>query len=180
MRELVGRTQHPVKGRFGCNILAPIGQDGHDLAGCQVPELLRIGQRQQPLTFHLTEPVLGHLASSRPTVAKGWRTPPTLQGAQAQANGLAGAILACACGDGLIDEHDDLTALCKRGHLSSSSHSARNFFCSTSNAAASASAFSLRTNSRLSFTFSSFNNRDSLLTLVAFVAIQKAVLQLSN
>jgi len=58
------------------------------------------------LTLHLTEPVLGLLAPSRPTVAKGWRTAPTLQGAQAQTNGLAGAILACASGDSLIDEHD--------------------------------------------------------------------------
>src|SRR5471030_1277283 len=178
--ELILGLQHAVEGRFRGNVLPAVGQPGHDLTWRKMAEFGRVGNRQQALAFEHAQLIFGRLYPCRPAIAgtSSLIVLPALQGAFAQRNDLAGTRLACTCNDRLGHHGHHLLALWKGGHGASSSHSARNFFCRISNAAASASALSLRTNSRLSFTFSSFNVRTSRVPDDSCPPAQKAVCQL--
>src|SRR5450759_2416631 len=105
------------------------------------------------LAFHGAEFILGRLHSDRSLIATLRVVLPALQRALAQTDRRAGAILACATFDGIVHQCNDFAALWKTSHLASFSHSARNFFCNISSAAASASALSLRSNSRFNCSF---------------------------
>jgi len=73
---------------------------------------------------------------------------PALEGAQADADLSAGADQACTSGIRLADQFDRLLAVRGAGQPSASSEQkASHFFCSTSKAAISAMAFSLRCSS---------------------------------
>src|ERR1017187_8232757 len=103
--------------------------------------------------FHCAKFILGRLHSDRSLIATPCAVLPALQRALAQTDRRAGAILACTTLDGIAHECHDFAALWEASHLPSFSHNARNFFCNTSNAAASASALSLRSNSPFNCSF---------------------------
>src|ERR1700675_2748954 len=105
------------------------------------------------LAFHCAEFIFGRLHPERSLIATPRVVLPALQRALAQADRRAGAILTRTTLDGIAHECHDFPALWEASHLPSFSHNARNFFCNTSSAAASASALSLRSNSRFNCSF---------------------------
>ena len=91
MGQLALRPQHPVEGRFGADIALLIGQSGHDLARRQVAKLGRVGHRQQRRPLQRRELVRRRLVPQRaPVRIILGRQIPTLQGAFAEAQQLAG------------------------------------------------------------------------------------------
>ena len=118
-----------------------------------MPKFPRVRYRHQMLAFYCAQFILGRLHSARPLIAMLRTALPALQRALAQTDRRAGAILACAHLDRIVHQCNDFAALWEASHLSSFSHSARNFFCNISSAAASASALSLRNNSRFNCSF---------------------------
>ena len=131
-------------------------------------EFRGIGNGQNTLPLKVVQLVTRLLNAHWPAIASGCGSP-ALQSTLTHADHGTGLPLACAALDGFIHHVQDAVTRCEIGQLSSLSHSARNFFCSTSKAAASANAFSLRRSSarrsmarswplmRLSLTLSAWN-----------------------
>src|SRR5665647_86240 len=103
--------ENAVKGRLRGDVLARIGQSGNDLAGREMPELIRVGHRQQGLALQLAETVLRRLHPGWALVPPGLVTLPALQGALTQGDGATGMFLAGAGRDGLVHQFQHLAAL---------------------------------------------------------------------
>src|SRR5690606_29111005 len=147
---LIGSLQNPVERRFRGEILAPIRQPRHDLAGRQVGKLRPVARRQDALAFRLAQRVRG-LRPHRLWAPIGTNLPfagPALEGSRRDADNPAGWRQARAGLAGLINQLDGFTAIRGADHSSSPSPQiARAFFDRVNNAAVSASAFSLRLSS---------------------------------
>jgi hypothetical protein len=151
---LTMRVQHPVKAGFGANEQALIRQCGHDLSWRQRGVLMLIAGKQDPLAFLLAQ-AMGDMAGAASTAVLAdpftqEALPPALEGAQGNADLPAGSVEGGAAGLGLTDQLNCLLPVRGTGQPSASSEQkASHFFRSTSKAAISAMAFSLRCSSFL-------------------------------
>src|SRR5690606_22718527 len=143
-----------IKRRFAGQVRALIGQDGHDLRGGHVRKARLHTGGQHGLLLKLAELVAGRCAFGLRAAISSYAiaTHPALIRAQAQACGSTRCTQASSISLSLLDHLDELLAFHMRGHAPSSLllWNASSFFVSTSSAAASARAFSLRRNSRSS------------------------------
>ena len=147
------------------------------LAGRQVRKSSGVGDGEQLVAFKHAEPVRRFLYARGPLIAALHVALPPLRRTFAERDYRAGAVLACTGLDHFGDRCHHCYLLWQRGHLPSSSQSARNFFCRLSNAAASAfaSALSLRSTSRCSLSLSSLRERSAFESAGAnFLSAQKA------
>ena len=136
--------------------MALIGQCWHDLPRWQRGVFRLIAGEQDSLTFLLAQAMRNQARTAFTTVltvpVTPKVTPPSFDGAQGNAEFTAGAHQPGASGIRLDDQRDRHPPLGGTRQASSSSEQkASHFFRSTSNAAASARAFSLRCSSFYSF-----------------------------
>src|SRR3954454_11620145 len=148
---LLCRPQDAVEAGLGRDIAALVRQAGHDLAGRQALEGLAVADLQHGPALRRRQRVAGCWPSRR-RAAILWRAVPGLPaptGAGVDPELCAGRGAARAGGLGLVDQRDGVLAIWGADHASSRSPQiAAAFFLSTSSAAASARAFSLRASSR--------------------------------
>ena len=111
---------------------------------------------RHPILPRHAKPVRRFLYARGPLIAALHVALPPSQRTFAQRDCRARAVLARTGLDRFGNQCHHCYPLWQRGHLPSSSQSARNFFCRISNAAASVSALSLRSTSRCSLSLSSF------------------------
>src|SRR5690606_5751703 len=144
--------EHAIEGRLGGDVLPLVGETGHDLARGQVAHLLAVGDIEEFGALSGAELVGGRGLGSAAAVSAPFRAlvAPPLQRPRWQPEDLTGFALTRSGADGLVDEGEDHRPLLPVVSSSSSPQSARAFFASTRSAAVSASALSLRSNSRSS------------------------------
>ncbi|CAM3405310.1 hypothetical protein POHY109586_06025 [Polaromonas hydrogenivorans] len=154
MAQLALLSKYSVHRGLRGHIDAAVGQARHDLARRQVLERFAVERGHHRLALVLAQLVgRAHIAplARRTLVALGrLRALPALHATAGQPDLMASRLQARPVGAGLADQAEQLLALLDGRHLSAPSSSAWKFFCNTSKAATSASAFSLRRNSRWS------------------------------
>ena len=147
---LAGLAQDPVEGGFGGDVGAFFGEFDHDLCRGVGGVVREIALAQDLGAFRLTEGVF------RPWVLGPWPAvwavaviglAPALEGAPAQAEGLGALALARSGAHGFVNQAKYSLAIQGAGQASSSPQIASAFFRSTSRAAVSARALSLRRSS---------------------------------
>lgn len=152
MGQLAVLPQQAVHRGLGRHIDACVGQARHDLAGRQILERFAVERGHHHLAFFFTQLVrrthVAPLARGALVTIDGIHALPALHAAARQADLTASRLQARAIGAGFSDQAEQLLALLDGRHLSAPSSSAWKFFCNTSKAATSASAFSLRLSSR--------------------------------
>ena len=140
--------KQPVHRRFRRDVDAFVCELRHDLARRFAPESLARQNVEHRLTLVGAEGIVR--LRLRPASPVFLATAPALQRSSVDAELLARDALARACSNRLFDQLEDSSSFFDSVEASSSPHRAFAFFRSTSSAAASASAFSLRLSSRSS------------------------------
>src|SRR5450830_244935 len=144
---LLCRAQYAIERRFGRQIGSLVGQTRHDLCRWQVGEARLVADVEHALAFLLAQLVCRRRPRRRRSrigldLA---RAAPARDGARTQTHFGTGQTQRGTILAGLLNIGDQLLALRQRNHASSPSvHSASYFRDSTSSAAVSANAFSLR------------------------------------
>jgi hypothetical protein len=157
-------VEHPVEAAlravdavFSGGVIQPlIGKGWHDLPWWQCGVLRLVAGEQDSLSLFLAQSVQHTAWTAFTTIVTNAITehglPPALEGAQTDADLAKGADQARTSGMSLVDQLDRLTPVSGAGQPSASSEQkASHFFRSTSKAAISAMAFSLRWSSCYSF-----------------------------
>ena len=150
MSEHLFLSQDPVKGRLRGQVLAPVRKPRNNLLRRKITELLAVGRLQDLLSFSLAETMRRRFERTSTEVFSPLLLSPPDDGPGAQAEDLRGRPQSGSGGNGLVNELQHYFPFFRGVSSSSSPQIDWAFFLSTSRAAASARALSLRANSRFS------------------------------
>src|SRR3989338_4189111 len=148
------RFQHAAEGGFAGQVDAFVGQHGHDARRWHGSKARLVGHGKHSCALSLAQGVAGcrsHGLRSPIATDKAVRSLPALQGAHLNAGDSAGRLKTCACGMCNTNISGQRLAIFEADHSASPLLKiAATFFDSTSSAAVSAKARSLRSSSRSS------------------------------
>jgi hypothetical protein len=128
MLHLAFFVEHAVEGRFRGDVLAAVGERGHDLSRALVAELGRVGDLEQGFTLGLGELVRRRRQRACAPVLAAVLSAPALYGAHAEVHQLAGLEESRAGRDGFVEEVEHHSSFPGLVSSSASPQIARTFF----------------------------------------------------